>query len=525
MLELSEATPQPLTQDAESTTAISERSKIGISVLTVAIGVGVTSNFLLRETPWGINVFLWCAVLIAGAAGVLRWREIKATGAGRWLAIPALFFAACIAWRASNSLILLNLLALCIALSIGAFRTTRGRLWISGIAEYVWAGAVSGAYMAISPLLVVLRDIDWKHLPRGKYTPLFMSVIRGAAIALPILFIFGGLLMAADAVFENMMGNLFQFDLGNIFSHLFLIGFWTWFTIAFLSLTAHGDDGSYSQFSRPGFARIGMIETGMVLGMLNLLFAAFVVIQFRYFFGGAEYLLQETLGLSYAEYARRGFFELVTVAALLLPLLLGTHWLMAGTDQSKTSRRLFVGLAGFSVAMMFVMIASALMRMFTYTQAFGLTELRLYTTSFMGWLAVLFAWFSVTVLRGRRGNFAVGALATGFATLLILNIINPDALITQTNIARSDIGFITGPSTFRSEFDASYLTTLSADAVPPLIAALDTVPVGSRCVLASEILYRWEQDDTSDWRSWNWGRWQAHQAIQAQEARLLEIRC
>jgi hypothetical protein len=528
MLELSDGTPPPLTQDQEPSTAISERTKMGISVLTVAIGSGVLGNFLLRETPWGINVFVWCAVLIGGAAGVLRWREVKAEGAGRWMAIPALVFAGCIAWRASDYLIALNLLAVCIALGIGAFRTVRGQLWISGIAEYLWAGFMSVAHFILAPLLVVLRDIDWAHLPRGKYTPLLMSVIRGAAIALPILFIFGGLLMAADAAFENIMGNLFQLDIDNAFSHLFFIGFWTWFSIAFFSFTAHGDDGSYAQFQRPRFARIGMIETGMVLGTLNLLFATFVVVQFRYFFGGAEYLLQETLGLtlSYAEYARRGFFELVTVAALLLPLLLGTHWLMGGTDQSQNSRRMFVGLAGFSVVMMFVMIASALMRMTTYTQAFGLTELRLYTTAFMGWLAVLFTWFSITVLRGRRANFAVGALATGFATLLILNVINPDALITQTNIARSDMTtFITGSSSYRSEFDASYITTLSEDAVPPLIAALDTVPEESRCSLASSILNLWQLDQDSDWRSWNWGRWQAQQAIQAQESRLLEMRC
>ena len=34
---------------------------------------------------------------------------------------------------------------------------------------------------------------------------------------------------------------------------------------------------------------------------------------------------------TYAEYARRGFFELVAVAALVLPLLLCAHWLVRRT--------------------------------------------------------------------------------------------------------------------------------------------------------------------------------------------------
>jgi hypothetical protein len=55
-----------------------------------------------------------------------------------------------------------------------------------------------------------------------------------------------------------------------------------------------------------------------VLGLLDLLFLTFVVIQVRYLFGGAG-RVAATAGLTHTEYARRGFFELVTVTALALP--------------------------------------------------------------------------------------------------------------------------------------------------------------------------------------------------------------
>lgn len=523
MLELTEGQTQVM--DTLPPATMSERAQTGLVILGFAAGLGLLGDLLLRATPWGINALLWCGALVAATVGVLRVREVQALGEGRWMVIPVLLFSACIAWRESGTLLGLNFIAVCMALAIAAFRTVRGRLWISGIAEYIWAGIVAVTNAMIAPLLVVLRDIEWNKLPRGKWTPVITAVARGAAIAIPVLVVFGGLLMAADAVFENMVGNLFDFDLGEIIGHVFLIGFWMWLTTAFLHQTVSGDDDTLAQFKRPSFARIGMIESGIVLGTLNLLFAAFVAVQFRYFFGGAEYLIQQTVGLTYAEYARRGFFELVTVAALLLPLLLGTHWLMGGTDQSKASRRLFTGLAGFSVVMIFVMIVSGVMRMATYTQVFGLTELRVYTTAFMGWLAVVFGWFAVTVLRGQRNKFAVGAMVTGFLAIFILNAINPDALIASTNIARGGAPTAMEGSLPRAGFDDRYITTLSADAVPTLVASLNTLPTENRCYVADQLLYQWTPPADVDWRTWNWGRWQAWQAVGANSGTIQTLAC
>ncbi len=523
MLELTEGQTQAM--DTLPPATLSERAITGLTILGTAAGVGLLGDVLLRATPWGINALLWCGVLVAATVGVLRVRQVQALGEGRWMVIPVLLFSGCIAWRESETLLALNFIAVCLALAIAAFRTVRGRLWISGIGEYVWAGIVAITNTMIAPLLVVARDIEWNNLPRSKWTPIITAIARGAAIAIPVLVVFGGLLMAADAIFADIVGNLFDFDVADIFSHLFLIGFWMWLTTAFLHQTINGEDDTLAQFKRPRFARIGMIESGMVLGTLNLLFAAFVAVQFRYFFGGAQYLFQSSEGLIYSEYARRGFFELVTVAALLLPLLLGTHWLMGGTDQSKASRRLFTGLAGFSVAMIFVMIVSGVMRMSLYTNVFGLTELRVYTTAFMGWLAVVFGWFAVTVLRGQRSKFAFGAMVTGFLAIFILNVINPDALIAATNIARGGAPTATEGSLPRASFDEWYVTTLSADAVPTLVASLNTLSPENRCYIAAQLLNQWTMPAGVDWRTWNYGRWQAWQTVGANSGAIQTMAC
>src|SRR5207249_3166352 len=156
---------------------------------------------------------------------------------------------------------------------------------------------------------------------------------------------------------------------------------------------------------------LGIIEVGVVLGLLDLLFLSFVLVQSRYFFGGAA-TVAASPELTYSEYARRGFFELVAVSALVIPLLLAAHWLVDRRSPGNEVR--FRWLAAGLVTMLFLIMASALLRMRLYQEIYGQTELRLYTTAFMLWLVVVLAWFALTVLRGQRDRFAFGAVVSTF---------------------------------------------------------------------------------------------------------------
>ena len=79
-------------------------------------------------------------------------------------------------------------------------------------------------------------------------------------------------------------------------------------------------------------------------------------------------------------------------------------------------------------------------------------------------------WLAATVLRGRRDSFAFGTLASGLATVALLFVINPDAIIARTNVARM------ASADAPVRFDVAYATSLSADAVPVLIDALPALP-------------------------------------------------
>jgi hypothetical protein len=177
--------------------------------------------------------------------------------------------------------------------------------------------------------------------------------------------------------------------------------------------------------------------------------------------------------------------------------------------------RVFRVLAAVQVGLVFVMMASALHRMRLYQSAYGLTETRLYTTAFMLWLAVVLAWFAATVLRGRRPAFAFGALVAAADVLILLHVVNPDALIVRSNAARADAA---------ASFDVAYASVLSADGVPALVGAMAALPPERRCAAAGRLLDRWGAEG-GDWRTWSLARQRAMDAVGRHRPALEEMRC
>ena len=371
---------------------------------------------------------------------------------------------------------------------------------LAGFLEYASEAARTLFQMLFGVFPLLIRDIGWETVPRGGWLPRVLAVGRGVILVLPLLLLFGALLTAADAVYQRLIGRIFHFDSSVFLSHFLLTLLFTWLSAGFGRRLLIAPASPHDPARVRRLPALGPLETGTILGLLNLLFLSFVLVQLRYFFGGAA-TVASTAGLTYTQYARSGFFELVWVAALVLPLLLGLHRLQNSDD--TRALRLFSWQAGVQVALLSVILVSAMLRMRLYQEAFGLTELRLYTMAFMGWLAVVFAWFVLTVLRGRRERFTFGAAVAGFCLIAGLHVLSPDALIVRVNAARAAHG---------KPFDADYAASLSGDAVPALVAAVPSLPPVSQQEIAARLLPLWSTH-TSDWRSWNWGRQSAVDAV------------
>jgi hypothetical protein len=407
----------------------------------------------------------------------------------------------------------LNLIGIVITLAMILMRSRAEKLQATGVTDYALGVLVSLYNTLAGAGSLVGGDIEWKEMSRDGWTKHLAPAAKGLAIAFPLLLIFGGLLTSADAVFSEMVIRLFDWDFESLIVHCLLMAIIAWAVAGFLRGILTRKEMETAKAERPGFLWLGVTEMVIVLGLLDILFLSFVVVQFRYFFGGAA-RIQAVAGLTYAEYARSGFFELVSVAALILPLLLAAHWLVR--KEKARDERIFRVLAGIQIALLFVMIVSALQRMRLYQREYGLTELRVYTTVFMGWLAVIFVWFAMTVLRGRRERFAFGAVVTGFLAIGALLAANPDRLIARVNVEQAIVG---------RNFDSTYAASLSADAVPELIASLPKLNQSQRCALASRILQSHPITGSPGWRRWNWSRAEAARALAASERELRESSC
>ena len=204
-----------------------------------------------------------------------------------------------------------------------------------------------------------------------------------------------------------------------------------------------------------------MIEASIVLGTVDLLFALFVIIQFAYFFGGRATLAVNDL--TYSEYARHGFFELVAVSVLTLGLVNALDWVTVRHALRHT--RIFRIFAVILVALTGVILVSAAQRMSLYEDQFGFTALRVQTHIFMVWLAALFGFFLLALFRVRQRIFSLGVLIVLIGYVGTLDLINVEGYIAEHNVARMAEGY---------GLDFAYLNTFSVDAAPVMFELFET---------------------------------------------------
>jgi hypothetical protein len=323
------------------------------------------------------------------------------------------------------------------------------------------------------------------------------KILVSLVLTVPVLVVFGSLLAEADPLLERFVDGVFSWQPPELLGHAVLIVVSGWLALGWLGLMVHPPRRTEGVRYRPPIL-LGSLEVAIPLGVLAFLLAAFVGLQGRYLFGGEEVL--RSTGLSYAEFARRGFFELVAVAGFGVPLLCLAQWVLdRGAAGAVESFRALVAVLGLLIGLVMV---SALGRMHLYVAAYGLTEARVYAASFMCWIAVVLGWFAFTELRGHQERFVTGAVVAGFAVLAVLNFVNPDGLVAGVNLARAGSG---------RSLDAEYLSQLSPDAVPAVVAAWADLEKGVRCELQASLLARVQP--VSDWRQWNLGMARAARVV------------
>lgn len=346
------------------------------------------------------------------------------------------------------------------------------------------------------PFVLLSRRI--KSRVDGTKYRMAKKVLTGIGISLPLLLVVLTLLSQADGVFghflEEIPRMLFDWDSAEALFRLVLVG--SVALVSFGYLYSSLGPGQHDVAAAPvvreekKIAWDGVIVV-TILTIINVVYAAFTVIQISYLFGGAQSALPD--GMTYAEYAKKGFNELVVVTIINFILLVSSMYLVS-REKPLTYRIVQVLLSLLTVCTSF-MLYSAYFRLSLYEEAYGYTYSRLLAHAFMVFLFVLFA---IALLRIWRSGFSLPKYygIAAIAAYVIVNYLNIDVVIAENNIQRYHE---TG------EIDTEYLAGLSSDAVPVIMTLAQDKSVGESVM--QQIREKVEDlEEESGWQSFNLAR-------------------
>ncbi|MEW1930393.1 DUF4173 domain-containing protein [Streptomyces sp. NPDC088360] len=392
------------------------------------LGDGLALNLLIVAVPAALAAYF--AAEQAGRSP-RPWTLVWAVGGLALLAVPALRDAG---WP--------SFLAVVSAVALGSLALHGCRTW-------------PGILLAPLGLFdAVLSGVGWAWRGmRGRASGSRSGpALRAGGVTAVLLLVFGALFAGADAAFAGLLGDLMpdaSVSDGPWRVLLFAVG-------VVGALAAAHTAAAPVRWDRlvvgPGRER-GRVEWALPLIVLNLLFAAFNVVQLAVLFGGYDAVLEKT-DLSYAAYARQGFWQLLLATLLtLVVIVLALRW--APRDGSR-DRGLVRAVLGTLCALTLVVVASAVRRMDMYVDAYGLTRLRVSVVAVELWLGLVVVLIMAAGVWGARW-LPRAVAASAAAGVLAFGLLSPDGLIAERNVQRyEDTG----------KFDLEYARGLSADAAP-----------------------------------------------------------
>jgi hypothetical protein len=498
------------------------RSSTGIGL--AALAAGLLAQYLFVDAAFGINVPIATAALLA-AGWLVRDQGMPAPRlTDAWLAPAALILATFVALRGDGTLVTLDVLG-AIVLS-GAALASFGGLRVlerpfAAIVGLAGRLALSGITAGARPLAVMASALPtMKGSARGGQVA---PILRGLLIAAPLVVLFVFLFSSADVLFARITEDLLDWnvDLDSVPLRLALMALVAWVAAGLLAFVAKGEDQpARAASSATGLSRLrlGQAEAVTVLVVLDLLFIGFVALQAQYLFGGRDTL--EASGITYAEYARRGFFELLAVAFVVGGLILALEAFV------RARSRAYVAAAIGLVILTFGVLASAFLRLRLYQDAYGWTELRFYVLAAIIWLAIG-AVTAVATLAANRTRWLIhGMLVLSVAFGLAFNVSGPVRLIAEQNVERAIHPELVARGG-ETGLDVYYLASLGDDALPVLNESICSLPspFGVEAFHSVQIWTRSVVHDDAGraWQAWNLSRERARE-LKVTESCLLSDR-
>lgn len=433
-------------------------SGLKFSFIFAALVLGILYDMFFSTLKFGISVPIYGVLLSAAFLYTNKecLKEIKTIGF--FFLILTFVLSSSFAVHSNIFLLGLNSLALPF-LFVSSFLLIKHR-------EIEWhrIGFISVLFSRIFPKSFEnffkpfgFLKISLKREEKKKLSPTSKHILTGLLISLPLLLLIVPLLASADSVFSYYISNFYT-----IFSIIKPGKFiWDAILITFISLFIFGLLWSFNyplKKQRATKETKGVFETVTVITVLvviNLVYLMFTLVQSSYLYGSGESILPN--GFTYAEYARRGFFELVLVTIINFTIFtLSQKFTKKGSVPLSSILR-----AVHSILVLFTlnMLYSANFKMIIYENAFGYTYLRVFVQIFLLLLLLLFI-IALAGIWNKRVPTVKASIVVTLVLYVAVNFINVDGIIARKNIER-----------FREtkKIDVNYLTQLSDDALPELV--------------------------------------------------------
>ncbi len=326
------------------------------------------------------------------------------------------------------------------------------------------------------------------------------AVLIGLAIALPLVAVVMALLSRADAAFAGLLGLLPTVDLREPLAALILGLPLAAFLYTRAAALHHAPEKPHTFKSCKG---LNPVTVNTVLGAVCGVYAVYLLSQLAYFVGGFSGILPQ--GYTMAEYARRGFFEMVWLGGINLAVMALAIALTRGCTLPPLATRilcLFVGIT----SLFFAISASA--KMLMYIDAFGLTRLRVLTEVIMVFLALATAamclWLFLPKLPYMK-VILVAALALG----TLVAWADVDTVVARYNVRAYQAGRL-------KTVDVWYLADLSDGAVPYLAELTEDADADLAQEARKALRYH-HFTQIEDFRQWNYASSQAQKWMAEEE--------
>jgi hypothetical protein len=417
--------------------------------LLVVAGMVIAHQVFLFDTYFGIGWGIFAA--LASVALLLVAKKEQRTPLILSMTVATVIAAVGSTFRADGFIQSMNVAFVCVMLFLLVFFKTFEKISWNGI--WLLKYGILMLPESIAHVFRVLQQSTSISAEAKKTSFSVMGVIKTSALTLIVLVVFIGILSNADSAFAQIIKDIWETAIARVLTGL-LVAFVTVVLASMALRTKENEKFTFTFFS--------FWDVFMPVVAVAALFGLFLFIQYRYLFGNPQDLA--LLNLTYSEYVRKGFIELMW-ASFIGSLLAYFVYMKNQVLKIEWERQALKAVNVIFAAELVLLVASAFKRNLLYIDAFGLTRVRVVGNYFLVWLVGTILLLLAMALwnKMRERHFLTGVWILTAVVMLALNVVNIDKVV-----------FASSPK-LDSTKDFFYLASLSEDIAAEWVPMVDEV--------------------------------------------------